>query len=173
MPFTNTSGVDNTFPTNSDTATVDDHLRDIKTAYNERLDSVFGTTWKTQDPLVLTKLGDVLAIQSKQVKATAQSLGNLGATPTINWNNGPVVKGNVNVSITSITFSNPVADTAYTLVLTTTGGTAITWPASIRWNNNGSAPTLVYTNGRVTVVTLYYTGSVYLASLYGTGFNVS
>ena len=71
--------------------------------------------------------------------------------------------------------TNPVAGSWYSLELIQngTGGWTMTFPATVRWTNNSSAPTFDTVANRVTLLTLYYTGSVYLASMGGTGFNVS
>jgi hypothetical protein len=65
--------------------------------------------------------------------------------------------------------------TSYVLILIQdgTGGRTITWPSGIRWGG-GSAPTLVTTANRVTVISIVpYSSTVGLAFLGGTNFNVS
>ena len=176
MSYSSTAGVDEAKPVGSTTplASVDEVIRDLKVAYNERLDDVLGTTWDTDDPLVVTKLGLILQMAGKQVKAALYNAGSLGATPTIDWDNGINQKGVLSANCT-LAFSNPVEGSWYSLILAQdgTGGRTLTFPASVRWTNNSSAPTLATNANRKTTIFLYYDGSVYLASIGGTGYNVS
>lgn len=67
------------------------------------------------------------------------------ATTDLDYTAGSYVNLALNVNITTLTFSNlPTAGVAsFRLKVTQgSGGQTITWPASVKWPNNGSAPTL-------------------------------
>jgi hypothetical protein len=158
-----------------DADTIDTVIQNLKSDISERVDDLFGTDLASdQDPLALTKLGTAAVVASSQIKPTLYAAGNSSTNLNIDWNNGV----NQTVTLTGnwvATFTNPVAGTDYSLIISQdgTGGRSVTFPATVRWTNAGSAPTLVTTLSRVSRVFLYYTGSVYLASLGGTGYNVS
>lgn len=176
MAYTHTNGVDETIPVGSSAsaATLDTIIQDVKKAYNERLDAILGVVFDTDDPILPTKLGTLLQGVSSQVKATYYDAGNTSTALTINWNSGNSQKCTLTGNVT-FTFSNPVAGSWYSLecIQDGTGGRTMTFPSTVRWTNNSSAPTFVTTAARVTLISFYYTGTVYLASLAGTGFNVS
>jgi hypothetical protein len=173
MAYTYTAGVDGTKPAGSDTANVDDDIRATKLAYNERLTDLFGVTMSA-DPLVPTKVGSALQLSSAQAKATYYNAGNTSTALTIDWNNGNSQKCTLTGNVT-FTLSNPVAGSWYSLecIQDGTGGRTMTLPATVRWTNGSSAPTFTTTAARVTLLSLYYTGTVYLVSMVGTGYNVS
>lgn len=175
MAYTYTDGITPTYPDGAaeDADDLDTIIQNVIKAYNERWVDMFGVTM-TDDPLAPTKLGLLLAGTSSQVKATYYDAGNTSTALAINWNNGNTQKCTLTGNVT-FTMTNPVAGSFYSLELIQdgTGGRTMTFPASMRWTNNSSAPTFVTTAARVTLITLYWTGAVYLATLAGTGFNVS
>lgn len=175
MAYTYTIGIDETAPNGSSVPgnQIDDQIREIKKAYNERLLDLFGIVI-SGDPWAATKVGLALQIAASQAKATYYNAGNSGVSKTLSWNDGNSQKCTLTGNVT-FTFTNPVAGSWYSLELVqdATGGRSITFPSSVRWTNNSVAPTLDTTANRFTLITLYYTGSVYLVFLGGTGFNVS
>lgn len=92
----------------------------------------------------------------KQLATTVNNAGNSGTALTINWNNGgkqyTTLTGNV-----TLTLSNPVAGTTYTLTFIQdgTGTHTVTWPASVKWSG-GSAPTITTGAGKTSIVRLEY-----------------
>lgn len=173
MAYTYTAGVDVTKPAGSDTANVDDDIRATKLALLERLTDILGVV-ASADPWDVTKVGTALQLASAQAKATYYNAGNTSTALTINWNNGNSQKCTLTGNVT-FTLTNPVAGSWYSLecIQDGTGGRSMTFPATVRWTNNSSAPSFITVASRVTIISLYYTGSVYLAFLGGTGFNVS
>ena len=176
MAYTYTDGITPTYPDGAATnlSDVDTVIQNVIKAYNERLTDVLGVVM-TADPLAVTKLGLLLQGTSSQVKGTYYDAGNTSTALTIDWNNGNTQRCTLTGNVT-FTLSNPVAGSFYSLELIQdgTGGRTVTFPATVRWTNAASIPTLVTTAARVTLVTLYYTSSSkYLAFLGGTGFNVA
>ncbi len=176
MSYTYTDGVDPTKPVGSTTAAkdIDVVLQGVKNAYNERLNDVLGVDFAADDPIAPTKLGDSIAIQGDQANSKYYNAGNTGTALTIDWDNGPSQKCTLTGNCT-FTFSNPVAGATYSLEIVQdgTGGRTLTLPSTVRWTSNSTIPTLSTTLSTVTLVSFYYTGTRYLASLAGTGFNVS
>ena len=77
------------------------------------------------------------------------------STTTLNCTNS-VFNITLSASITTLAFSNvPASGRAYsaTLVVTQSGGFAITWPASVKWPGN-AAPTVTTTASKVDIFTL-------------------
>jgi hypothetical protein len=177
MAYANTNGVDPTVPAGSAPANVDDDMRDIKIAYNERLDDVFGVTWATDDPVLPSKIKGVADFYGtgKQTVQPVVDLGNITGTVAVDFDvRGNFIKATLTGNVT-FTVSNMRPGTSYVWLLAQdgTGGRIITWPSGIRWAG-GTAPTLVTTANRVTVVSVVpYSSTVGLAFLGGTNFNVS
>lgn len=177
MPYTYTDGVNPTKPAGTDPANVDDDMRAIKLAYNERLNDVLGVTWNTDDPVVPTKLKGIAEFfgTGKQSVQTVVDLGNITGTVAIDFDvRGNYIKGTLTGNVT-FTVSNMRPGTTYVLMLAQdgTGGRTITFPSDIRWAN-GVTPTFGTTASRVTVVTIVpYSSTVGLAFFGGTNFNVS
>ena len=88
--------------------------------------------------------------------------GNIGAGLTINWNNGPIQKVTLNGNAT-LSFSNPVAGSTYTLILVQdgVGGKGITLTG---WDFGDNAPNYNTGAGKKNVVSGLYDGSEYLAA---------
>ena len=103
----------------------------------------------------ITSSGDIKTTAG-QIGSASEDLGTVGATETINWNNGNVQYLIMDVNLT-LSFSNPVSGHAYTLILKQDGsGTnSVTWPANVTWPG-GTAPTITTTANAVDVVTLIY-----------------
>jgi hypothetical protein len=88
--------------------------------------------------------------------------GNIGAGLTINWNNGPIQKVTLNGNAT-LSFSNPVAGSTYTLILVqdSVGGKSITLTG---WDFGDNAPNYNTGANKKNVVSGLYDGSEYLAA---------
>lgn len=88
--------------------------------------------------------------------------GNIGAGLTINWNNGPIQKVTLNGNAT-LSFSNPVAGSTYTLILVQdgVGGKGITLTG---WDFGDNAPNYNTGANKKNVVSGLYDGSEYLAA---------
>lgn len=100
-------------------------------------------------------------------RAAVNAIGNLGASPTINWNSGVTQSGTLNANAT-VAFSNPVSGQLYQLILLqdATGARTVTWPAAVVWPD-GTALTVNPTASTRTLVTLWYDGTNYQAWLDG------
>jgi hypothetical protein len=96
-----------------------------------------------------------------QSKLTPYALTD-SATIAVDWNNSHnqyvTVAGN-----RTLTFSNPVAGSIYSVKITqdSTGSRTITWPSTVKWAG-GSAPTLTTTASRSDVIYFLYDGTNYL-----------
>jgi hypothetical protein len=92
-----------------------------------------------------------------QYAATEYDAGNSGTSLALNWRNGNqqlvALTGNV-----TFTFSNPIYGATYRLILVqdATGGRTVTWPATVKWEND-TAPTLTTTANKVVFCSLVYT----------------
>jgi hypothetical protein len=160
VAYTHTRGVDPTGPAGSDAANVDDDMRDIKLAYNERFDDFFGTDWANDDPIEPTKIGSAISIQGAQIGTPIFNAGNSGATKTINWNDGDQQLLTVNAN-TTLSFSNIVPGRNYILYLLqdSTGNRTITLPSTVRASNNlpFSLVNVSTTANRLTIVGFFAT----------------
>ena len=166
MPYANTAGVDPTYPSDSDPANVDDDLRDIKTAYNERLDDVMGVDFADDDPIKPTKYGSSVTLSSKQVGQAAEfDNGNSGTTKTIDWDEGNYQRLTLTGNCT-LTLSNPMI-TTYVLRVINSGSFTLTWPSSVEFPNNS---TVQPTASRTTVYALYWNGTYYNVGIFGGGY---
>jgi len=91
----------------------------------------------------------------------------LSYTANLTWNlnlaQNAVITLTGDMTIDAI--SNPKPGAVYVLrpVQDSTGGWTITWPANVHWQS-GSAPILTTTPGYIDLVTMYYTGTIFLAS---------
>jgi hypothetical protein len=177
MAYVYTDGVNVAKPAGSDPANVDDDMRAIKLAYNERLDDVLGVTWASDDPVLPSKIKGVADFYGtgKQAVQAVVDMGNITGTTAIDFDvRGNFIKATLTGNVT-FTVSNMRPGTSYVLILIQdgTGGRTITWPSGIRWPS-GTAPTLVTTASRVSVISIVpYSSTVGLAFLGGTNFNVS
>lgn len=82
------------------------------------------------------------------------TIGNSGATPTVDWNNAPIQTMTLTANAT-VSFSNlPTAGGSLVLVLTQdgTGSRTVTWPVVVEWPG-GTAPTLSTAANSVDVIT--------------------
>jgi hypothetical protein len=89
--------------------------------------------------------------------------GNIGSGVTINWNNGPIQKVTLNQTGQTISFSNPVAGSTYTLLLVqdASGGKSVTVTG---WDFGDNTP--IYNTGanKKNLISGLYDGSEYLAA---------
>jgi hypothetical protein len=95
-----------------------------------------------------------------QYGETLNSLGNTGATPTINVTNGNFVVATLNQNAT-FTFTNPAFNVcSFTLYLANDGtaGRTITWPASVVWPG-GTVPSRTTTASKADVYTFWTANS--------------
>ena len=115
----------------------------------------------------ITSSGDIKTTDG-QMGAASQDLGTVGATETVDWNNGNVQYLVMDVNLT-LSFSNPVSGHAYTLILKQDGsGTnSVTWPSNVAWPG-GAAPTITSDANAVDVVTLIYNNEDSLDEYYAT-----
>jgi hypothetical protein len=178
MAYVHTRGVNPAIPAGTDVANVDDDMRDIKLAYNERFDDFFGVDWATDDPIEPTRIGSAVDIQGSQLGTAIYDAGNSGTSKTINWDNGDQQKVTLTGNVT-FAFTNTVAGRAYVLYLVQdgTGGRTCTFPTSspaVRVSNNTDfgTPSFTTTASRLTIVTLIaYTSNILVASTVATGVN--
>lgn len=178
MPYVNNNGVNVSKPAGTDTANVDDDMRDIKLAYNERFNDVFGVNWAVDDPIRPTKIGPSISIQKSQLGTLIFDAGNSGTSKNIDWDNGDQQKVTLNGNVT-FSFTNTLAGRAYMLFLVqdVTGGRSCTFPTSspavrVSGGANFGTPSISTTGNTLTIITLVaYTNNIIAASLVATGVN--
>lgn len=178
MAYTHTRGVNPAIPAGTDVANVDDDMRDIKLAYNERFDDFFGVNWAVDDPIEPTRIGSAVDIQGSQLGTLIYDAGNSGTTKTIDWDNGDQQKVTLTGNVI-FGFTNTIAGRAYVLYLVQdgTGGRTCTFPTSspavrISNNTNFGTPSFTTIANRLTIVTLIaYTSNILVASTVATGVN--
>jgi hypothetical protein len=178
MAYTHTRGVNPAIPAGTDVANVDDDMRDIKLAYNERFDDFFGVNWAVDDPIEPTRIGSAVDIQGSQLGTLIYDAGNSGTTKTIDWDNGDQQKVTLTGNVI-FGFTNTIAGRAYVLYLVQdgTGGRTCTFPTSspavrISNNTNFGTPSFTTAANRLTIVTLIaYTSNILVASTVATGVN--
>lgn len=178
MTYVHTNGVDPTKPTGADAANVDDDMRDIKLAYNERFDDFFGTNWANDDPIEPTKIGSAINISGSQVYTAIYDAGNGGSSIVLDWDNGDQQRVTLNSATCSITFSNIRAGSTYLLYIQQdgTGGRVCSLPTTIRTTGGGNfnAGSLSVTPNRVSIISLTaWNTSILIGNLVGTGINVA
>lgn len=89
--------------------------------------------------------------------------GSLGATPTIDFTNGPAQRGTLSADA-DITLSGALSGGAYVIrIIQDTTPRTVTWPASVRWAD-GTAPVISTGSGAIDLINLYFDGTNY----YGT-----
>lgn len=96
---------------------------------------------------------------------------------TLDLENGNVFETTLTEAVTTLTISNPPAtgDFGYfvlELIQDGTGGWAVTFPAAVKWADNGTAPTLTTAAGTVSTLVFYTTdaGTTWIGSLFGDDF---
>jgi len=94
---------------------------------------------------------------------TLHDLGTTGGTITPNALNGGVQKITLNGALTINAFSSPVAGQSITLIIY--GGTSYTTVASTTLKFSGGDNTLTATAGCIDIMTIYYDGTNYFASI--------
>lgn len=107
------------------------------------------------------------AISGKQAAHTLGTIAASGAAQTLDF----AVNDSFQVTLTAnctFTLSNPVVGNTYVIVLVqdATGSRTVTWPGTVKFQG-GTAPTLTTTANAIDVVTLFWTGSQYLANFGG------
>lgn len=178
MAYTYTDGVNPAKPSGTDQANVDDDMRQIKLAYNERLNDFFGVNWANDDPLEPTRIGSGLSVQGKQVGTLIFDAGVSGPTKAINWDDGDQQRFILNAN-TTLSFTNVVAGRTYLLYIIQdgAGSRTCTFPAvgpAVRTSNalNFGTPTLVGTAGSLSIISLTaFTSTILVASIVATGVN--
>lgn len=89
--------------------------------------------------------------------------GTLGATPTIDFANGPAQRGTLSANAT-ITLTGANSGGAYVIrLIQDTTPRTVTWPASVRWPG-GTAPVISTGSGAIDVINLYFDGTNYYGS---------
>ena len=88
--------------------------------------------------------------------------GNSGASFTINWQ----IRRNQKLTLTdncTLSFTDPEepCNLILKLVQDATGGRTVTWPASVKWPDGGTAPTLTSAADAVDIIVFYFDGTNY------------
>jgi len=92
--------------------------------------------------------------------------GDMGATETIDFATGPAHYGNISAACT-VTLSNVVSGSAYSVVIEANGTDDITWAGpTIDWGTDGQPDFTALADGDLTLINFYYSGTktVVLAS---------
>jgi hypothetical protein len=89
--------------------------------------------------------------------------GNIGSGLTINWNNGPIQRVTLNATGQTLSFSNAVAGSTYTLILVqdSGGGKSVTLTG---WDFGDNTPLYNTSGSKKNVVSAMYDGTEYLAA---------
>lgn len=97
--------------------------------------------------------------------------GNSGTSKTIDWNNAATQKLTLTGNCV-LTFDNPCAAGSIYILrsIQGSGPYTLTFPGTVKWAGNASAPTLTATSGRKDVFSFYWNGTNYEAS-YLLGYN--
>lgn len=91
--------------------------------------------------------------------------GDMGATETINFANGPAHYGNISADCT-LTLSNPASGGAYTLLIEANGTNEVTWPGTVNWLGESAPDFSALADGELVLISLYYSGEK--STYYGT-----
>jgi hypothetical protein len=102
-------------------------------------------------------------LYASKLLLTVNPIGNLGATPTIDFAGAYVQTATANVTITAMTLSNCPDNIGVNLILFETTGTTIAWDAAIRWSN-GAAPSWAFTTGKATLYRFIKVGNVIMGA---------
>lgn len=178
MAYTNNDGVDEAIPDGSvdEADDLDDFIKDIKKAYNERLDDLFGFVTDTDDPLVPTKLGPKINIDDGLPYTSIVNSGNTGALLDIVWSDGDQQKVTLTANAT-LTFSAWHVGATLTLDILqdATGGRTLTLPTECK-SGIGAFSTAQLNTSPSTLTTLYirvYNASTFITTVSTTGSSVS
>lgn len=97
---------------------------------------------------------------------TVYANGNSGASKTIDWGNGQKQTITLTDAPCVFTFTAPAGTGNFLLVITQAAGGAktATWPGTVKWPNNGAAPTLSTGAGEIDIVSFFYDGTTYYGS---------
>ena len=168
---------DITKPGGSDPANVDNDIREMKAAINERFNDVFGFDFENDDPLEPSQIGPAVTIQGNQVGTVLYDAGNSGTSKTIDWDNGDQQKLTMTGNCT-LTFSNVIAGRSYLLFIVQngTGGYSITFPATVFQSGNTAfgTPALTTTAARHSLVAIsVFSTAVQIATVVYTGVRIS
>lgn len=91
-------------------------------------------------------------------------MGTVGATETLDWNNGNKQLATLDENLT-FTFTDPPgpANLVLRLVQDVTGTNTVTWPASVKWEG-GTAPVISPAGDAIDILTFYFDGTDYYGS---------
>jgi hypothetical protein len=112
----------------------------------------------------LTVTAGNLTMSGGQAIAKRVDDGDSGTSKTIDFNGGNIHRVRLTGNCT-FTFSNPQTGGTYRLecLQDTTGSRTVTWPATVKWDNN-TTPTLTTTVSRKDTFDFYYNGGVYIGT---------
>lgn len=151
-----TSGATNANKTFRTTST--GQLEVINSAYSQ---TIFSLT----DAGFLTCLGANIAgaLTIKDLRETVYTSGSTTGTITPDVANGTVQKITLTGNITFNAFANPVAGQSMTLIITNSSGGGLTLTSTMKFS--GASKTLSTGANAIDIITVFYDGSTYYASL--------
>jgi hypothetical protein len=119
--------------------------------------------YTTPAPGYFTTLSSTGTLTFKQPIETVYDLGTTGGTITPNCANGSVQKITINSALTFSAFTSPVAGQSMTLIITNSSGGGLTLTSTMKFS--GASKTLSTGASAVDILTVFYDGSTYWASL--------
>jgi hypothetical protein len=111
---------------------------------------------------ILTKIA-ANAVAAKVITFAAEfDNGDSGAADTIDFGAGQKQKSTLTANCT-YTFTPPAGPGNFILkvIQDVTGSRTVTWPATVKWDTAGTAPTLSTAGGSVDIISFYYDGTNY------------
>lgn len=130
---------------------------------------MIGTTNRTADADNTTYVENFKTFGNVEVQGQSYvalpATGTTTSATTINWNDGNVQEKVLNVSATTLTFTNANAGGTYILILkqSSAGSYTVTFPGSVSWAG-GTPPTMSTSPNRYDVYTFIYDGNKYFGS---------
>lgn len=112
-------------------------------------------------------------VDTGQAYVDRLAVGNISNAYTVDWNSGNTQAVTLTAAVCVLTLSNPKVGAFYTLEVRQdgTGGRLITWPASVKWQDD-IEPVLTTIAGKTDIIGLYWNGTNYAGAVAGYNYNL-